>query len=97
MIAAEIAKILQGSEMPRYKDFVVLYRTNAQSRVIEEVFLGHGVPYKIVGGLKFYQRKEIKDVLAYLKVIQNPNDTVSLLRIINVPSRKIGAKTLEAA
>ena len=96
MIAAEIAKILQGSEMPRYKDFVVLYRTNAQSRVIEEVFLGHGVPYKIVGGLKFYQRKEIKDVLAYLKVIQNPNDTVSLLRIINVPSRKIGAKTLEA-
>ncbi len=96
MIAAEIAKLLLGSEYPRYKDFVILYRTNAQSRVIEEVFLGHGIPYKIVGGLKFYQRKEIKDIIAYLRVVQNPNDTVSLLRIINVPSRKIGAKTLEA-
>ncbi len=95
VIVSEISNILLGSEYPNYSDFVILYRTNAQSRVIEEVFLRHGVPYKIVGGIRFYQRKEIKDILAYLRVIQNPNDTVSLLRIINTPSRKIGAKTLE--
>lgn len=95
MIANEIEMNLLKSEYPEYKDFVVLYRTNAQSRVLEEVFMRHGIPYKIVGGIKFYSRKEIKDLLAYLKVIQNPNDTVSLFRIINTPSRKIGAKTLE--
>lgn len=95
LIAREINKLLIGSETPRYNDFVVLYRTNAQSRVVEEVFIRHGVPYRLVGGVKFYERKEIKDILAYLRVVQNPNDTVSLLRIINNPSRKIGAKTLE--
>lgn len=95
MIASEISKLLLGSEYPMYKDFVILYRTNAQSRVIEEVFIGHGIPYRIVGSVKFYQRKEIKDIIAYLRVVQNPNDTVNLLRIINVPTRKIGAKTLE--
>ena len=95
MIANEINRLLIGSEYPNFKDFVVLYRTNAQSRVIEEVFLRYGIPYKIVGGIRFYQRKEIKDISAYLRVIQNPNDSVSLLRIINVPTRKIGAKTLE--
>lgn len=95
MIANEIENLLIGSEVPRYNDFVVLYRTNAQSRVVEEVFLKHGIPYRIVGGIRFYQRKEVKDILAYLRVIQNPNDSVSLLRIINVPARKIGAKTLE--
>lgn len=95
LIAHEIKKLLMGSEVPRYNDFVILYRTNAQSRVVEEVFIRNGVPYRLVGGLKFYERKEIKDILAYLRVIQNPNDTVSLLRIINNPSRKIGAKTLE--
>ncbi len=94
MIASEINRLLVGSEYPNFKDFVVLYRTNAQSRVIEEVFLRYGIPYKIVGGIRFYQRKEIKDILAYLRVIQNPNDSVSLLRIINVPTRKIGLKTL---
>jgi DNA helicase II / ATP-dependent DNA helicase PcrA len=96
LIAQEIQRYLIGSEYPHYKDFVVLYRTNAQSRTIEEVFLSHGIPYKIIGGTKFYERKEIKDILAYLRVLVNPNDSVSLMRIINVPSRKIGAKTLEA-
>jgi DNA helicase-2/ATP-dependent DNA helicase PcrA len=73
-----------------YSDIAVLYRTNAQSRVIEEAFMRAGVPYTIVGGLKFYDRKEIKDILAYLRVIFNPADNVSLLRIINVPRRGIG-------
>lgn len=95
MVANEIQKSLIGSEYPDYKNFVVLYRTNAQSRIFEEVFLRYGLPYKIVGGIRFYERKEIKDLLAYLKVIQNPNDSVSLLRIINNPARKIGGKTLE--
>lgn len=95
MVACEIENILIGSEFPAYKDFVVLYRTNAQSRIFEEVFMRHGIPYKIVGGIKFYSRKEIKDLLAYLRVIQNPNDSVSLFRIINTPTRKLGAKTLD--
>jgi len=95
MVACEIENILIGSEFPAYKDFVVLYRTNAQSRIFEEVFMRHGIPYKIVGGIKFYSRKEIKDILAYLRVIQNPNDSVSLFRIINTPTRKLGAKTLD--
>ncbi len=95
-IARQISERLKKYETPDYRDFVVLYRTNAQSRVLEEVFLRHGIPYKIVGGIKFYERKEIKDILSYLRVIQNPNDSVSLLRIINTPPRKIGLKTLEA-
>lgn len=75
-------------------DMAILYRTNAQSRVIEENFMRQGIPYTIVGGLKFYDRKEIKDILAYLRVIYNPQDTVSLLRIINVPKRGLGAASL---
>ncbi|WP_091702646.1 DNA helicase PcrA [Anoxybacillus pushchinoensis] len=78
-----------------YKDFAVLYRTNAQSRVLEEMFLKANIPYKIVGGLKFYDRKEIKDILAYLRLIANPNDDISLTRIINVPKRGIGASTID--
>ena len=74
--------------------FSVLYRTNAQSRVIEEIFLRQGIPYKIIGGIKFYDRKEIKDVIVYLKLLNNPHDTISLLRIINTPSRKIGVASL---
>lgn len=73
-----------------YREMAVLYRTNAQSRVVEEAFMRCGIPYTMVGGLKFYERKEIKDILAYLRVIFNPADTVSLLRIINVPRRGIG-------
>ncbi|AMX84713.1 ATP-dependent DNA helicase PcrA [Geobacillus subterraneus] len=79
----------------RYSDFAVLYRTNAQSRVIEEMLLKANIPYQIVGGLKFYDRKEIKDILAYLRVIANPDDDLSLLRIINVPKRGIGASTID--
>ena len=77
-----------------YGDVAILYRTNAQSRVIEETFMRRGLPYTMVGGLKFYDRKEIKDVLAYLRLIFNPLDSVSLLRIINTPKRGIGATTL---
>lgn len=93
-IANQISKILENYETLSYNDFAVLYRTNAQSRVIEEVFLRFGIPYRIVGGVKFYDRKEIKDIMAYLKVLHNPADSISLLRIINTPSRKLGAATL---
>ncbi|WP_202080909.1 DNA helicase PcrA [Caldalkalibacillus salinus] len=78
-----------------YKDVAVLYRTNAQSRVIEEVFLKSNIPYQIVGGIKFYDRKEIKDILAYLRLISNPDDDTSLRRIINVPKRGIGQTTVD--
>jgi DNA helicase II / ATP-dependent DNA helicase PcrA len=82
--------------LPDYKfsDHTVLYRTNAQSRSIEEAFLNFGIPYRIIGGLKFYDRKEVKDVLAYLKVFFNPSDTIAWSRCINTPPRKIGQKTL---
>lgn len=76
-------------------DIAVLYRTNAQSRTIEEGFLNSNIPYKIVGAFAFYSRKEIKDLLAYLKLIYNTKDDISLMRIINYPKRKIGAKTIE--
>ncbi|MFZ2975188.1 MAG: UvrD-helicase domain-containing protein [Candidatus Moraniibacteriota bacterium] len=78
----------------RFSDFVVLYRTNAQSRMIEEAMLRNSIPYRIIGGVKFYQRKEIKDVIAYLRVINNFNDETSLERIINEPKRGIGDVTL---
>jgi len=77
----------------RPQDMVVLYRTNAQSRAVEEALLHHNFPYKIIGGTKFYQRKEVKDILAYARIIVNPKDSVSLKRIINVPARGIGKKT----
>ena len=76
-------------------DVAIMYRTNAQSRALEEAFIRAQMPYKLVGGLRFYSRKEVKDVLAYLRVIQNPADEFSLYRIINVPKRGIGAKTWE--
>ncbi len=76
-------------------DFAVLYRTNAQSRSLEEQFLKAGMKYRIFGGVRFYERKEIKDIIAYLRFIQNPNDWVALERIINVPSRGIGAASLK--
>ncbi len=77
------------------KQIAILYRTNAQSRVIEETLLQANMPYKIVGNVYFYNRKEIKDLIAYLKVIHNPNDNVNLLRIINTPRRGIGTKAIE--
>jgi DNA helicase-2/ATP-dependent DNA helicase PcrA len=76
-------------------DFVVLYRVNAQSRVLEDTFRAANIPYTIVGGMSFYSRKEIKDILSYLKVIINPSDSVALRRIVNVPSRKIGTALIE--
>ncbi|MGA2666597.1 MAG: UvrD-helicase domain-containing protein [Patescibacteria group bacterium] len=79
-----------------YNDFVVLYRTNAQSRILEEILLQRSMPYRLVGALRFYERKEIKDILAYLKLIANPDDRVSLKRIINVPPRGIGDKSQNA-
>ena len=78
-----------------YAEFAVLYRTNAQSRALEEAFLANGIPYRIVGGLKFYDRKEIRDVLSYLKVFYNPLDTVSWARCINTPTRGVGPKGLQ--
>ncbi|GAC1388116.1 MAG: DNA helicase PcrA [Candidatus Saccharimonadales bacterium] len=78
-----------------FQDFAVLYRTNAQSRSVEEVFIRYGIPYRIVGGLRFYDRKEIKDIMAYLRLIYQAEDFVSFTRIVNVPSRAIGAKSLD--
>ncbi|MBI2439479.1 MAG: UvrD-helicase domain-containing protein [Candidatus Moranbacteria bacterium] len=78
-----------------YSDFAVLYRTNAQSRILEEIFLRHSISYRIVGGLKFYQRKEIKDMIAYVRFLENPRDFLALERIVNEPSRGLGKATLE--
>ena len=75
-------------------DIAVFYRTNAQSRVLEEVFVRYGIPYAVVGGVKFYERREVKDVLAYLRVLVNPDDQVALKRVINVPKRGLGATSL---
>ncbi|MBI5906958.1 UvrD-helicase domain-containing protein [Candidatus Saccharibacteria bacterium] len=77
-----------------YSDFAVLYRTNAQSRAIEEVLVHHNIPYRIVGGVRFYDRKEVKDIMAYLRLIYQPNDIASFNRIVNVPARGLGAKSL---
>ena len=95
LIATEIKGAIRAQEKTDYRDFVVLYRTNAQSRALEEIFMRYGLPYKIIGGIRFYERKEIKDAIAYLRVIANPADTVSLMRIVNTPMRNIGPKTLE--
>lgn len=78
-----------------YGDYAVLYRTNAQSRSIEETFVHYGIPYRVVGGVRFYDRKEIKDLIAYLRIIFQPEDRVSFERIVNVPTRGIGAKSLQ--
>jgi DNA helicase-2/ATP-dependent DNA helicase PcrA len=80
----------------RFSDFAVLYRTNAQSRSIEEAFVRYGVPYRVVGGVRFYDRKEIKDIVAYLRLIFQPEDAISFERIANVPTRGIGEKSLQA-
>jgi DNA helicase-2/ATP-dependent DNA helicase PcrA len=93
-VTNEIRRLV-GRGAAKLKDCAVMYRTNAQSRVLEEQFLRAGVPYKVVGSKRFYERKEIKDMLAYLRLLLNPADTFSLKRIINVPNRKIGPKTLD--
>ena len=92
-VSDEIVKQIE-EEGREYKDFAVLYRTNAQSRVLEEHFIKHAIPYRLLGGIRFYERKEIKDLLGYLRVIQNPSDDLSLKRIINVPRRGIGDTTI---
>jgi len=78
----------------KYRDFAIFYRTNAQSRTVEEQLVRQNIPYKIFGGLRFYDRMEIKDMLAYMKLISNPKDVVSLIRVVNVPRRKIGKTTI---
>ena len=80
----------------KYSDFAVLYRTNAQSRVIEQTCTSNSIPYNVIGSYKYLDRKEIKDLVAYLNIIYNPNDSVSLERVINVPKRGIGAKTIDS-
>jgi len=92
-VAMEIER-LREVEGHRFKDAAVFYRTNAQSRVVEEVFGRFGIPYRILGGLRFYDRKEIKDLMAYLRVLVNPADAVSLRRVINTPRRGIGERTI---
>jgi DNA helicase-2/ATP-dependent DNA helicase PcrA len=86
---------LHKSQHVALSDVGILYRTNAQSRAIEDAFVRAGMPYRLVGGVRFYERKEVKDVLAYLRLIQNPFDTVSLQRVINLPPRGIGQKTVQ--
>ena len=90
-VADEIDRLTDAGDA-RPGDVAVFYRTNAQSRVFEEVFIRVGLPYKVVGGVRFYEREEVRDVLAYLRVLANPEDTVPLRRILNVPKRGIGER-----
>ena len=92
-IGSEIER-LRETEGYSYKDFAILYRKNAQSRSFEEKFSFRGIPYRVLAGLRYYDRKEIKDVMAYLRLIENPGDNVSMMRVINEPKRGIGGKTL---
>lgn len=89
-----IAQIIKSKE-GNYSDNLILYRTNSQSRALEEALIMEAIPYKVIWGLKFYDRMEVKDMLSYLRVIHNPNDVVGIKRIINTPSRKIGATTIQ--
>ena len=95
-VADEIMR-LRGKENRSLDEFAVMYRTNAQSRALEEAMISRNLRYKLVGGTRFYERKEVKDVLAYLRVIHNPSDEVSLLRIVNMPGRGIGEKSQQDA
>jgi DNA helicase II / ATP-dependent DNA helicase PcrA len=92
-----IRRIKSGvdSGQRKYQDYAVLYRTNAQSRSVEEAFVHYGIPYRVVGGVRFYDRKEIKDIVAYLRLIFQPEDRVSFERIVNIPARGVGAKSLQ--
>jgi DNA helicase II / ATP-dependent DNA helicase PcrA len=79
----------------RFSDYAVLYRTNAQSRSVEEAFIQYGIPYRIVGGVRFYDRKEIKDLIAYLRLLYQPEDRISFERVVNIPTRGVGAKSIQ--
>lgn len=94
---AIIRRVREGVDrgIRSYKDYAVLYRTNAQSRSVEETLVRYGIPYRVVGGTRFYDRKEIKDLIAYLRLIFQPEDRVSFERIVNVPARAVGAKSVE--
>ncbi|KGX88235.1 DNA helicase PcrA [Pontibacillus litoralis] len=93
-VTNKIEEIVRSREL-NYKDIAILYRTNAQSRTIEETFVKANVPYQIIGGTKFYDRKEIKDLLAYLRLIANPHDDISFTRVVNVPKRGVGKTSME--
>ena len=93
-VVREIERLIDSGEA-KAGDCAVMYRTNAQSRVIEEAFIRYGLPYKLIAGTRFYERKEIKDIVAYLRIIQNPLDSISLMRIINIPGRGIGQHSLD--
>ncbi len=92
-VVGEIARLTKRDYRPR--DCAVFYRTNAQSRVLEDAFIRRGMPYKLVGAVRFYQRREVKDLIAYLRLIANPNDSVAFNRILNVPPRGIGKRTMD--
>jgi DNA helicase-2/ATP-dependent DNA helicase PcrA len=94
-VAQEIER-LRAEEGFRYRDVAIFYRTNAQSRVIEDVMMRVGMPYRVFGGVRFYQRKEIKDILAYLRLLTNPQDVISFRRVVNTPKRGIGDATVAA-
>lgn len=94
-VIVQRVKAATSIEARRYRDFAVLYRTNAQSRAIEEMFIRYGVPYRMVGGQRFYDRKEIRDIIAYLRLIYQPADRPSFLRVVNVPTRGLGATSVE--
>ncbi|MBI2773393.1 MAG: UvrD-helicase domain-containing protein [Chloroflexi bacterium] len=96
LIAREIERLRREGEATAPRDIAILYRTNAQSRAIEDVFREFGLAYQVVGGVSFYERREVKDVLAYLRLLRNPKDSVAVARVINVPPRGIGAKTQAA-
>ncbi|MBU5593893.1 DNA helicase PcrA [Amphibacillus sp. MSJ-3] len=93
-VANQIEEYVQSNDF-NYRDIAILYRTNAQSRAIEETFVKANIPYQMVGGTKFYERKEIKDMLAYLRLISNPNDDLSFVRVVNEPKRGIGRASVE--
>ncbi len=92
-VLSEIDRLSREEAIPM-GGCAVMYRINAQSRVLEEAFMRYGVPYRLVGGTRFYQRREIKDIISYLRLVHNPNDNVSLMRIINIPARNIGVRTV---
>lgn len=92
-VAREIDRLKTGDR--NYSDFAILYRTNAQSRTFEEALSAREIPYRVLGGLRYYDRKEVKDIISYMRLVQNPADDLALVRIINEPKRGIGAKTLE--
>src|SRR5262249_32227654 len=96
----EARYVIEQVEMLRrsgydFNQIAVMYRTNAQSRALEDQFIKQGIPYTLVGGVGFYKRREVKDIMAYLRVVNNPNDKISFARIVNVPKRGIGDKSLQ--